>query len=114
MEPAALPAARMSRRPECGGSGKCGGKQLLGCAAATAALNKPSRNARLDPATIKTSCPLDRETLSTWRMIWPLIFGTAASQSGDRCGLLHNQAVSGTEPAAADRPVRIVQPRNVK
>src|SRR6476646_3209215 len=47
MEPAALPAASTSSRPE-GGAGKCGGKQPSGCAAATAARNSPSRKTRGD------------------------------------------------------------------
>src|SRR6266852_2683854 len=46
MEPAALPAARTISRPWVVGAGRCGGRQLAGCAAAIAVLNKPSRNSR--------------------------------------------------------------------
>jgi hypothetical protein len=52
MEPAALPAARISRRPDEGGAGKCGCRQLAGCAAATAARNRSSRRAREDAVTV--------------------------------------------------------------
>src|SRR5262245_53681094 len=44
MEPAALPAASTIRRPDFGAGGRCGGKQVDGCAAAIAVRNKPSRN----------------------------------------------------------------------
>src|SRR5262245_52902921 len=53
MEPAALPAARMTKRPE-GGAGKCAGKQLFGWAAATAVRNSPSRKARGDAVKART------------------------------------------------------------
>src|SRR5262249_10848217 len=53
MEPAALPAARMTRRRD-GGAGRCAGKQLLGCAAATAVRNSPSRTARGDAVKART------------------------------------------------------------
>jgi hypothetical protein len=52
MEPAALPAARIRRRPDEGGAGKCGCRQLAGCAAATAARNRSSRRAREDAVTV--------------------------------------------------------------
>src|SRR5947199_1064099 len=46
MEPAALPAARMISRPCAARGGRCGSKQLAGCAAAIAVSNKLSRNSR--------------------------------------------------------------------
>src|ERR1700704_206199 len=52
MEPAALPAARISRRPDEGEAGKCGCRQLVGCAAATAERNRSSRSAREDAVTV--------------------------------------------------------------
>src|SRR5713226_1992029 len=54
MEPAALPAARMISRPEAGGAGRCAGRQLAGCAAATAVRNRPSRKARGDDVTVRS------------------------------------------------------------
>src|SRR5580704_2506315 len=36
----------MSRRPEAGGGGRCGRRQLAGCAAATAVRNKDCRKSR--------------------------------------------------------------------
>src|SRR4051794_9809036 len=52
MEPAALPAARISRRPDVGGAGRCGCRQLAGCAAPTAARNRSSSRAREDAVTV--------------------------------------------------------------
>src|SRR6185436_6557105 len=52
MEPAALPAARISRRPDEGGAGRCGGRQLAGCAAPTAARNRSSSRAREGAVTL--------------------------------------------------------------
>src|SRR5882757_7820252 len=46
MDPPALPAARITRRPVAGGAGKCAGRQLAGCAAATAVRNRRSSKVR--------------------------------------------------------------------
>ncbi len=45
-EPPPLPAPSTISRPRAGGSGKCGGKQRDGCAAATAVRNRDSSNSR--------------------------------------------------------------------
>src|SRR5260370_10529412 len=47
MEGGAFGGGRMSKRPD-GGAGKCAGRQLCGCAAATAARKSPSRKVRGD------------------------------------------------------------------
>src|SRR5262245_63372758 len=60
MEPAALPAARMTRRPDPGGGGRCAGRQFAGCAAATAVRNRSSR--KLRGGTVKMRAQLSKAT----------------------------------------------------
>ena len=68
----------MISRPDRGGSGRWGGRQWLGCAAATAVLNRPSRKARLDPATIRCPCRFDGGTLHGGNALSPVLKSAGA------------------------------------
>src|SRR5262249_26105611 len=77
MEAAALPAARMSKRPA-GAAGRCGRKQPSGCAAATAVRNSDSRKARGDAIKIRPRARRDaqpevRGAVNAWKIAEPVL-----------------------------------------
>src|SRR5262245_34335654 len=103
MEPAALPAARMTKRPE-GGAGKCAGKQLFGWAAATAVRNSPSRNARGDALKARTRArpnARDARKSRVVRCAWGLHHRGQSSRT--RRGMLDHSLCDRRTPGASLR-----------
>src|SRR5712691_2057206 len=78
MEAPALPAAKITRRPDGGGAGKCACRQLAGCAAATAVRNRPSRKARGDAVKIYARVRRDDRGGQAWFQIACFAFGLSS------------------------------------
>src|SRR5215813_13995967 len=101
MEAAALPAARMSKRPA-GAAGRCGRKQPSGCAATTAVRNSDSRKARGDAIKIRPRARRDaqpevRGAVGLWSCL---------QNSRTRRGLSINLSGHRQEPALESVPLR--------